>query len=153
MRSKNQKSLPEFSTKQNVIAQGTNIVGDIVSTSAFRIDGTIEGNIKTDGKVVIGKTGSVSGTLDGVNVDIEGVFSGKLIIKGTLSLKSSAIISGDVQVNKLAVEPGATFNAKCIMGSVKSLPINGTKEKAIKNINFLIKINKTLKTNSNTQNS
>ena len=131
MRSKNQKSLPEFSTKQNVIAQGTNIVGDIVSTSAFRIDGTIEGNIKTDGKVVIGKTGSVSGTLDGVNVDIEGVFSGKLIIKGTLSLKSSAIISGDVQVNKLAVEPGATFNAKCIMGSVKSLPINGTKEKAI----------------------
>ncbi len=131
MRSKNQKSLPGFSTKQNVIAQGTNIVGDIVSTSAFRIDGTIEGNIKTEGKVVIGKTGSISGTLEGVNVDIEGEFSGKLIIKGTLSLKSSAVISGDVQVNKLAVEPGATFNATCVMGSVKSLPINGTKEKAI----------------------
>ena len=121
MRPKNQKPMTEYSSQQNVIAAGTTIVGDVESKAPFRIDGQIEGNIKTQGKVVIGKSGNVSGTLEGVNVDIEGAFSGKLILKGTLSLKSSAIISGDVQVNKLAVEPGATFNATCSMGAVKAL--------------------------------
>jgi cytoskeletal protein CcmA (bactofilin family) len=116
----------DTSSQQNVIAQGTKIVGDIESKGPFRIDGTIQGNIKTDGKVVVGKSGNIKGTLQAVNVDIEGQFSGKLILKGTLSLKSSARIEGEVQVNKLAVEPGASFNATCSMGAVKALN-NGEK--------------------------
>ena len=116
----------DTSSQQNVIAQGTKIVGDIESKGPFRIDGTIQGNIKTDGKVVVGKSGNIKGTLQAVNVDIEGQFSGKLILNGTLSLKSSARIEGEVQVNKLAVEPGASFNATCSMGAVKALN-NGEK--------------------------
>ena len=116
----------DTSSQQNVIAQGTKIVGDIESKGPFRIDGTIQGNIKTDGKVVVGKSGNIKGTLQAINVDIEGQFSGKLILKGTLSLKSSARIEGKVQVNKLAVEPGASFNATCSMGAVKALN-NGEK--------------------------
>ena len=116
----------DTSSQQNVIAQGTKIVGDIESKGPFRIDGTIQGNIKTDGKVVVGKSGNIKGTLQAINVDIEGQFSGKLILKGTLSLKSSARIEGEVQVNKLAVEPGASFNATCSMGAVKALN-NGEK--------------------------
>jgi len=119
---KKQKSAMEKSTQQNIIAYGTSIVGDITSNGPFRIDGRIEGNIKTEGKVVIGKNGEVQGTLEGVNVDVEGRFSGKLLLKGTLSLKSSAQIEGEVVVNKLAVEPGANFNATCSMkGAVKAL--------------------------------
>ena len=118
---KKQKTTMESSTQQNIIAQGTKIVGDIKSKGPFRIDGSIEGNVTTEGKVVIGKAGQVLGTLHAVNVDIEGKFSGKLLIKGTLSLKSTAQIDGEVQVNKLAVEPGATFNATCSMGAVKAL--------------------------------
>ena len=116
----------DTSSQQNVIAQGTKIVGDIESKGPFRIDGTIQGNIKTDGKVVVGRSGNIKGTLQAINVDIEGQFSGKLILKGTLSLKSSARIEGEVQVNKLAVEPGASFNATCSMGAVKALN-NGEK--------------------------
>lgn len=118
---KKQKSNSSLNSQQNIIAQGTKIIGDIESQGAFRIDGTVEGNVLTEGKVVIGKEGSIHGTLHAVNVDVEGKFSGKLILKGTLTLKSSAHIDGDVQVNKLAVEPGATFNATCTMGSVKTL--------------------------------
>lgn len=119
-------------SQQNIIAHGTNIVGDITSNSPFRIDGSIEGNIKTEGKIVIGKQGNVKGNLTGVNVDIEGSFSGKLLLKGTLTLKSSAQIEGEVIVNKLAVEPGATFNATCSMkGAVKAL--NDGKTTAAKN--------------------
>ncbi len=124
---KKQKSITDTSSQQNIIAHGTRIVGDIESKGPFRIDGSVEGNVRTEGKVVIGKAGNVTGTLEGVNVDVEGKFSGKLLIKGTLSLKSSAHIEGEVQVSKLAVEPGATFNATCSMkGAVKALN-NGEK--------------------------
>lgn len=120
-----QTSTMETSTQQNVIAQGTKIVGDIASQGPFRIDGTVEGNVKTSGKVVVGKSGLIKGTLQGENADFEGKFSGKLILSGTLSLKSTAHIEGEVHTSKLAVEPGATFNATCSMkGTVKALPNN-----------------------------
>ncbi|EDP69567.1 hypothetical protein FBALC1_00395 [Flavobacteriales bacterium ALC-1] len=121
----------ETSTQQNIIAQGTKIVGDIASQGPFRIDGTVEGNVKTSGKVVVGKSGFIKGTLQGENADFEGKFSGKLILSGTLSLKSSALIEGEVHISKLAVEPGATFNATCSMkGSVKSLTNEPTQQTA-----------------------
>jgi len=112
----------ESSTQQNRIAQGTTIVGDIVSEGGFRIDGAIQGTIKTPGKIVVGKSGVVNGTLEGANADFEGRFSGKMKLTGVLSLKSSAFIEGEVEIAKLAVEPGATFNAVCSMkGAVKEL--------------------------------
>lgn len=128
-----QQATMETSTQQNIIAQGTKIVGDIASQGPFRIDGTVEGNVKTSGKVVVGKTGFIKGTLQGENADFEGKFSGKLILSGTLSLKGTAHIEGEVHVSKLAVEPGATFNATCSMkGTIKALsnePIKTQTEK------------------------
>ncbi len=112
----------EIISQQNTIAKGTVITGDIISEGDFRIEGSIQGNIKTPGKVVIGKTGVINGTLKSTNADIEGKFMGKLILSDTLSLKSSAHVEGEVEVGKLAVEPGATFNATCVMkGALKEL--------------------------------
>lgn len=112
----------ETSTQQNIIAQGTKIVGNIISSGAFRIDGTIEGDLKTSGKIVVGKSGLIKGTLQGENADFEGKFSGKLHLSGTLTLKSTAHIEGEVIIGKLSVEPGATFNATCSMkGAVKPI--------------------------------
>ena len=116
----------EATTQQNRIAQGTKIVGDFTSEGGFRIDGEIEGTLKTPGKVVVGKSGVIKGTLEGANADFEGKFSGKLLLSGTLTLKSSALIEGEVIVGKLAVEPGATFNASCSMkGAIKELNKGG----------------------------
>ena len=109
------KTTSESVNQQNTIAQGTTITGDIISDGDFRVEGTILGNIKTPGKVVLGKTGIINGILEGANADIEGKFSGKLILTDTLSLKASAHVEGEVIVGKFAVEPGATFNATCVM--------------------------------------
>ena len=124
------KSTTSSTTQQNRIVQGTKIVGTVVSDGGFRIDGEIEGDIKTEGKVVIGPTGKVKGTLTCANADVEGSFNGKLVVKETLSLRSTATIEGEVFINKLAVEPGATFNATCTMGSgVKTLNTKSVEEK------------------------
>lgn len=106
--------------ERNKIAKNTSLFGDIDSDGDFRVDGKIEGTIKTTGRVVIGKEGVVIGTIDCVNADIEGTFSGKLIVDQILSLKETAVINGEVTLGKLSVEPGATFNATCTMkGAVK----------------------------------
>lgn len=109
------KMSTDLVTQQNAIGKGTIITGDIESDGDFRIEGTVQGNIKTPGKVVLGKTGIINGTLKSANADIEGKFSGKLNLTDTLTLRSSALVEGEVEVGKLAVEPGATFNATCVM--------------------------------------
>jgi len=116
----------DTTSQQNTIAKSTVITGDIISEGDFRIEGTIQGNVKTPGKVVIGRTGIINGTLKSANADIEGKFTGKLLLTDTLSLKSTAHVEGEVMVGKLAVEPGANFNATCSMkGALKDIK-NGT---------------------------
>ena len=114
----------------NIIGKNTSLTGDITSDGDFRIDGKIEGNIKSKGRVIIGKDGFVNGTIECINADIEGTFSGKLIVDKLLSLKETANITGDVILEKLSVEPGAEFNATCSMkGSVKNINQDETKAK------------------------
>lgn len=117
MFSDNKKPRPmnEIGGQPNRIEKNTKIKGDIVSEADFRIDGKLDGNVKTSGKVVIGKDGYIHGKVECVNADIEGSFNGELLVSDLLSLKSSAVIEGTVSVTKLAVEPGATFNASCTM--------------------------------------
>ncbi|MHA7942496.1 bactofilin family protein [Formosa sp. 3Alg 14/1] len=127
---KNKLQNSEASANQNIIAQGTKIVGDVNSDGGFRIDGTIEGNVITQGKVVVGKTGSIKGSLQGTDAYFEGKFSGKLILSGTLTLKSTAEIEGDFVVGKLAVDPGASFDGTCVMKSaVKTIKNEKSREK------------------------
>ena len=120
---------PDPSSQQNRISEGTKIVGDITSKGGFRIDGEIEGTVSTPNKVVIGKGGVLKGSLKCQDADIEGVVTGKVEIDRLLSVKSTAKIDGEVIVGKLAVEPGAAFNASCDMkGAVKTLGKNAKKQ-------------------------
>ena len=107
--------MSEIGGQRNSIEKNTKIKGDIISEADFRIDGKLDGNLKTSGKVVIGKGGYIHGKVECVNADIEGNFNGELLVTELLSLKDSAVIEGTVTVSKLAVEPGATFNASCNM--------------------------------------
>ncbi len=77
---KKEKDQENPGTGQNRINDGTNIKGDISSNGYFRIDGRIEGNVKTPSKVVVGKTGVIIGTLSCKNADVEGNIKGILNI-------------------------------------------------------------------------
>ena len=118
--------MENFGGQPNRIEKNTVIKGNITSEADFRIDGKLEGNVKTSGKVVIGKDGLIKGKVECVNADIEGNFNGELYVSELLSLKNSAKIEGTVNVAKLAVEPGATFNASCTMGKGAAQPTGNT---------------------------
>ena len=97
------------------IESSTKVKGEILSDGDFRIDGTLVGSIKTKGKVVVGKEGTIKGAVSCSNADVEGKINGNLFVSQTLNLRSTSVIDGDVVIGKLIVESGATFNASCSM--------------------------------------
>lgn len=99
----------------NIITSGTVIKGDITASGDFRLDGTLEGNIQLNGKLVVGDSGVVNGNILCVNANIIGTVNGNLSVKELLSLNATARVKGDILINKLSIEPGAIFTGKCRM--------------------------------------
>jgi cytoskeletal protein CcmA (bactofilin family) len=99
----------------NLLSQGTEITGDIKSSGDIRIDGTLNGNLVTKGKVVIGSTGRVKGEVECKNSEVSGVIDGKISVTQLLNLKASSKINGTIVTGKLSIEPGAMFTGNCSM--------------------------------------
>ena len=105
----------------DIIESSTKIVGDIFSEADFRIDGIVEGNVTTSGKIVVGKSGKINGKINCSNADISGSISGKIEVNEVLSLMSESLIQGDIVTGKLSVEEGAQVEASISMKSGKQL--------------------------------
>jgi cytoskeletal protein CcmA (bactofilin family) len=119
-------------TAVNLISQGTEITGDVKSTGDVRIDGVLNGNMVTRGKVVIGPTGRVKGEVECKNSEVSGLIEGKITVTQLLILKASSKINGTIMTDKLSIEPGALFTGNCSMkdgdnGGTAAKPKEGEK--------------------------
>lgn len=101
----------------NIIAQGTSIVGDIISEGDFRIEGSIKGTIKAKGRVVVGKSGTVDGEITCSDVDVCGNVKGKIEVINHTILNATAKYTGDLITKKISIEPGAIFSGTCQMAT------------------------------------
>lgn len=115
---------PEMdTTSANLIQHGTAIKGDVTTNGNIRIDGKLSGTLQCKGKLIIGKTGEVEGTVMCSNAEVQGTLKATMNVEGLLTLKSTAQLYGDIVVNKLAIEPGAIFTGNCKMGDGAALKI------------------------------
>ena len=115
---KNETKAPK-TVEQNVnsvsrIAQGAALKGNLSAGTDIRVDGSVDGTLCSEGRVVAGESACLSGKLYCVNADIWGRMDGDIYVRDLLSLKSSAVVNGDIYVNRVQVELGAQVN-----GSVK----------------------------------
>ncbi len=99
----------------NIIAAGTEIVGDITSNGDFRIEGSIKGKIVAKGRIVIGESGKVEGEIICSDADFRGSILGKVEVSNLTILKESATFNGEVLTKKISIEPGAVFTGTCTM--------------------------------------
>ena len=106
------------SSSATLISAGTVLKGDIISETDLRIDGTIKGNIKCSAKIIIGSTGFVEGNIEGAQADVTGKVQGNITVKELLQLRGESNVIGNLSATKLQIDPTATFNGQCQMGSV-----------------------------------
>ena len=98
------------------ISLGAAIRGDLFSSADIRLDGQVDGMLFSEGKIVVGEAARLSGKMFCANVDFWGKMDGDIFVKDTLSLKSSAVINGNIHVRRIQVEMGAQIN-----GSIKMI--------------------------------
>jgi len=111
----------------NLLAFGTEIIGEIKTDGDIRLDGKLKGNLTAQGKVVLGATGIIEGDITCKNALIEGKLDGKITVAELLTLNSTAKIHGEVITSKLAVEPGAIFTGTCKMDDVANQNLGAKK--------------------------
>jgi cytoskeletal protein CcmA (bactofilin family) len=113
------KTTEVIASSISLISANTKIVGEVHSDSDIRIDGTIEGNIHSKAKVVLGTSAQLKGNIVCQNADISCTTSGNIYVENLLKLNSTANIKGDIYTKKLVVESGAIFIGRCEMGDQK----------------------------------
>lgn len=106
----------DASNLNNNIGKGTVVEGNIETFGNIRIEGKVNGSIKSKSKVVLGQSSFIEGNIAAQNAEISGEVKGVVEISEQLVLRPSAVIDGDIITNKLIVESGATFNGGCKMG-------------------------------------
>lgn len=105
----------------NVIANGTQLEGNIVTNGDIRVDGIVKGHIVSKAKVIVGREGRVEGNITCSNIEIEGhVNAESLNVSNLISLKATANLLGNIAAGKIAIEPGAEFSGNCKMHSTKT---------------------------------
>ncbi|MCH4895257.1 polymer-forming cytoskeletal protein [Marinilabiliaceae bacterium JC040] len=104
----------------NIICEKSVITGDFVSNSDIRIDGTLNGNLTSVGRIFIGEKGLIKGNIKCNNIEVLGTVKGNIVADDIVTLKSKANIEGDIETKRLQVEPGIIFNGNCKMSSTSA---------------------------------
>lgn len=102
-------------TVYSILAPGAKIMGDISSDTDLRLDGVMEGNIVSEGKVILGPASSIIGNITCSNAEISGIVKGNVMAPEQLSLKSTSRIDGAITTSTLIIESGAVLNGTCNM--------------------------------------
>jgi cytoskeletal protein CcmA (bactofilin family) len=93
-----------------IIGPNTSLTGDVETGGFTRIDGSIRGDVRAKGRVVIGERARIKGNVTGTNITIGGVVYGNIISDGHLVILSTAIVIGDIITRRIQADDGCFVN-------------------------------------------
>ncbi len=99
---------------ETTLGEGVSFRGELAFERLLRIDGSFEGSLRSQGKIIIGKQGKVKAHLNLREAIIEGVLEGNITVQERLELRGAASIRGDIKAQSLVVDDGVS-----IMGVVQ----------------------------------
>lgn len=92
----------------SILSADLYIYGQIMAEGDIQIDGTIEGDIRSN-CVTVGENAKINGELSGDNITIKGRVEG--VVRGKrVHLCSTCHVEGDIYHEALAIENGSFFN-------------------------------------------
>jgi len=98
------------------------IKGDISGQEDVYVDGQIEGSVQLLGNsLTIGPNGRVHASVAAKSVTVGGSLEGNIQASERTEMRKSAVVNGDVQTRRIAIEEGAFFKGKLeILSDAKS---------------------------------
>ena len=97
-----------------LIGNGSFVHGDIHVNGFIRIDGDIDGNLETDGAVIISEKARLRGNLTAKSAIIGGIVLGDVTAKEGVKLLSSSAVVGNIITKKVQMEDNVIFHGHCI---------------------------------------
>ncbi len=98
-------------SQTTIIAEGTQIKGEIEIETSLNIFGKFTGNIHSKSTVTIGSKGFSSGNIFATRLIINGAFDGEASCQ-TIEILSNGVASGVIEANKLIIEDGGFFEGE-----------------------------------------
>ena len=119
----------------SIVGPGTFFRGHVELHGLLRIDGDFSGSVRTDGRVIVGKSGRADCAIEAGTVVIGGLFRGEILAYEKVVLLSSCVVLGSVAAPRLIVEEGVLFSGRCrITGSTEILVASADSSKRNKSL-------------------
>lgn len=96
----------------SLLGSQTFFQGKVILKGEARLAGHIEGSIISEDVLIIEESALIKGDVQGVVIEVSGVFEGTLRAAELLRLTPSARVQGDIAAYKLIVEEGAKLLGK-----------------------------------------
>ncbi len=100
-----------------IVGNDAILEGKLTVKHAVRIDGQVNGELKSSDTITVGSTGRVDGTLTGENIVVGGQVDGTLKSNNLLTLEAGSRFTGDLEAARLIIIDGAIFSGRSTMGS------------------------------------
>lgn len=97
-----------------LIGNGSFIKGNMRVNGFIRIDGDIDGDIETDGAVIISEKAKIRGNLTAKSAIVGGIVLGDISVKSGVKLLSSSAVVGNIIAKKVQMEDDVIFQGHCI---------------------------------------
>ena len=109
------KSVSRKDNSFTILTEGCFFEGKLHCRGATRIGGRINGEIISEGKLIIEETAVIEANIQAENAIVQGEVHGSLNAKGTVEITQSAVFVGDISTPSLIVHKGAVFNGSSHM--------------------------------------
>jgi cytoskeletal protein CcmA (bactofilin family) len=97
------------------LGKGTEFKGVITYHGTIRIDGHVEGEIITEGTLIVGEGAVINAEISAGTVVSGGKIAGNITAMEKIQLLPTAILDGSVKTPLLLIEEGVRFNGNCQM--------------------------------------
>lgn len=105
------------------VGKGVEFKGTITYTGTVRIDGYLDGEIHTDGVLLIGEEAVIQAKITAGTIVCKGKVTGDVVAKECVKLRAPAVMNGSVKSPVLSMEDGVLFNGALEMAhGVRELP-------------------------------
>jgi cytoskeletal protein CcmA (bactofilin family) len=98
-----------------VLADDLEIKGTMKFKSSLMIKGIFEGEIISEGLLIVGPTAKVTATITTKNLISHGDIKGDVTASEQVILKETAVHTGNITTPNIVLESGSLFNGSCIM--------------------------------------